>query len=306
MRIASAFYTSQSVRNLQERQARLQDTQNQLTSGKRVDQASDDPADAARAERALALVKRTEATLRGLDASRTAMTLTEGAFADANDVFQTSRETLVQLGNGSLSDSDRQALVLKLKEARVALVGIANRQDANGTYLFGATGTTQDPFSFDAGGAVVYGAGSGDRQAVTTAGEPMPLSVDGGQAWQMNQADPDIFAVLQTAIDTLGATGVSSADASAAVKTALTGLDKAHATQLSARAVTGEVLNRLDGIETRLSSLKVTAETDRSNATDLDMIEALSRFQSQQSGYQAALQTYASVQRLSLFQYING
>jgi flagellar hook-associated protein 3 FlgL len=33
-------------------------------------------------------------------------------------------------------------------------------------------------------------------------------------------------------------------------------------------------------------------------------VEAISRFQSQQSGYDAALKSYSIVQRLSLFQYI--
>jgi flagellar hook-associated protein 3 FlgL len=36
------------------------------------------------------------------------------------------------------------------------------------------------------------------------------------------------------------------------------------------------------------------------------MVKAISEFQNQQTGYQAAMQTYASVQKMSLFQYING
>ena len=41
-----------------------------------------------------------------------------------------------------------------------------------------------------------------------------------------------------------------------------------------------------------------------SRAEDLDMIKGISDFENQQTGYQAALQTYASVQKLSLFNYI--
>lgn len=36
------------------------------------------------------------------------------------------------------------------------------------------------------------------------------------------------------------------------------------------------------------------------------MVKAISEFQNQQSGYDAALKSYASVQRMSLFQYLNG
>jgi flagellar hook-associated protein 3 FlgL len=42
----------------------------------------------------------------------------------------------------------------------------------------------------------------------------------------------------------------------------------------------------------------------QSSAEDADMVQAISEFQNQQTGYQAALQSYASVQRMSLFDYI--
>ena len=47
-----------------------------------------------------------------------------------------------------------------------------------------------------------------------------------------------------------------------------------------------------------------SGKIERSNAEDLDLTAAISDFQTRQTGYQAALQTYASVQRLSLFDYI--
>ena len=37
-----------------------------------------------------------------------------------------------------------------------------------------------------------------------------------------------------------------------------------------------------------------------------DMIKAVSEFSSQQTGYQAALSSYAQIQKLSLFTYISG
>ena len=45
-------------------------------------------------------------------------------------------------------------------------------------------------------------------------------------------------------------------------------------------------------------------EVERSAAEDLDLVSALSDLQSQQTAYETALQAYASVQRLSLFDYI--
>jgi flagellar hook-associated protein 3 FlgL len=70
------------------------------------------------------------------------------------------------------------------------------------------------------------------------------------------------------------------------------------------RARAGEALNRIDGIESRLSQSKLDAQTARSNAEDLDLIEAISSFQNQQTGYDAALKVFSTVQRLSLFDYL--
>jgi flagellar hook-associated protein 3 FlgL len=68
----------------------------------------------------------------------------------------------------------------------------------------------------------------------------------------------------------------------------------------------GEMLNRLDGIEVAAGGQQAGfAQTEKSNAEDLDMVEAISQFQNKQTGYEAALQSYASIQKMSLFQYIS-
>ncbi len=72
------------------------------------------------------------------------------------------------------------------------------------------------------------------------------------------------------------------------------------------RAMAGESLNRIDAVEGRLAETKLSAQTERSLAEDLDMVQALSDFQARQSGYDAALSTYSMVQRMSLFHCLNG
>ncbi|MGD5733833.1 flagellin, partial [Xanthomonas citri pv. citri] len=71
------------------------------------------------------------------------------------------------------------------------------------------------------------------------------------------------------------------------------------------RSEIGAVLNRVDAVADRLSALKLSSKTERSNAEDLDMTEAISDFSNQQTGYDAALKAYSMVQRLSLFNYLN-
>ena len=73
---------------------------------------------------------------------------------------------------------------------------------------------------------------------------------------------------------------------------------------LAHRARAGETMNRTDSVEVRLSEQGLAAAAERSHAEDLDMVQAISAFQNQQTGYDAALKAYSMVQRLSLFQYI--
>jgi flagellar hook-associated protein 3 FlgL len=414
MRIATAQSYATAIANLQERQQTLGTSQQQMTSGKRVNAASDDPTAAARAERALAGIARTEANQRTIDASRNVMNIAESALGDASDLLQSARETLVAAGNGSYSDSDRQALVAKLSNIREQLLSVANRPDGGGGYVFGGQGSPQPPFVDTASGVVFQGQGgeslasTGERMNLTLDGQQVWLSAKGGngvfttaqgnnintnaansgtgwitsgsvsnpsqlpyptasgnlpmnysivfhgsgtgttydvlengtalasgQAYKSGQqitvpgrgmtlsisgapADGDTFSVgeaqsnlniftsLNNTINALKATNQPGGAVPQAVNTGITELDSVMSNIGGARSAVGEQLNRMDGIETRNSALKLAAQTERSNAEDLDMIEAISNFQNQQTGYQAALQSYGAIQKLSLFQYING
>ena len=73
MRIATAQTFTAGIDQLQQRQRDLARTQQQLTSGKRVERASDDPGAAASAERALASEVRGQASQRALETSRHAL-----------------------------------------------------------------------------------------------------------------------------------------------------------------------------------------------------------------------------------------
>ncbi|MDP2004865.1 MAG: flagellar hook-associated protein FlgL [Rubrivivax sp.] len=307
MRISSAFAFESSMANLQRRQAQLTDTQAQLTSGKRVRLASDDPAGAAAAERALAAGARADAHLRALAESRNAMTQTESALGDAGDLAQRARELLVSAGNGSYSDAERATLAETLRGIRTDMLAVANRNDGAGRYLFGGQGSDVKPLR-DTPGGVVYDASKGQLSAAM--GDVAPLSLDGEDVF-LNAPDPanpgatlSIFDTLDTAINELLTTGRSSADVAQTVSAGLSGIDAAQGNLGRWRALAGESLNRADGMESRLTQSRVDAARDRSNAEDLDMLTAISDFQNQQTGYDAALKTYSLVQRMTLFDYL--
>jgi len=321
MRISTANAFDSSVANLQKRQQALTEAQVQLTSGKRVLRPSDDPAAAAQVERALAAATRSDGQKRALDSARTSMALTESALGEAGSILQQARELVVSGGNGSFTDNerhtvannlrglrnDRRTIAESIRGLRNDLLAVANRSDGSGRYLFGGQGSDGQPM-LDIPGGVSYGGISGGLQAAT--GEAMPLSLDGRAVW-LQAPDPQnpgatlsVFDVLDQAIADLSASNVTTTQAAQTVSTALAGIDASSANLGNWRAAAGESLNRADSIGSRLSQAKLDAQTQRSDAEDLDMIEALSSFQAKQTGYDAALKTYSMVQRMSLFDFI--
>ncbi|MBI3348453.1 MAG: flagellar hook-associated protein FlgL [Burkholderiales bacterium] len=404
MRLSTANLYDASIANLQRRQNSLQEQQKQLTSGKRIAQASDDPTGAARAERALAAIGRVDANQRALEASRNSMTLAESALGDANELLQQARETMISAGNASYSDAERKGLANKLQGIRDQLLAIANRPDGAGGYIFSGQGSANPPFLDQAGGVAYVGV-PGNIQTGNL--DSFQLTVDGRAAWEearsgngsfVTDANPNTIDPTQAAkgwidsgrvtnpplltgqnyrIDIAGtapaqtytvtntdtSAGVASGSFKAGQSIAFDGLSVAIAGapadgdnfsvapasnslklfQVMDRAISelqtplrsgaqiaqsnsgrlrdidavmgnlqnmrsqvGERLNNLDGTETRLAALKQYSTEEKSAAEDLDMVQGISDFQNQQTGYDTALKTYAMVQRMSLFQYLQG
>nr|CBA32076.1 hypothetical protein Csp_D30310 [Curvibacter putative symbiont of Hydra magnipapillata] len=116
--------------------------------------------------------------------------------------------------------------------------------------------------------------------------------------------NPSIFSVMDDAIRDIGG-AVNANAASQAVGQAIYNLDIGMNRVSAIRGQAGDLLNRADRITSNQESRSIQLEADRSRAEDLDMIKGVADFQNQQTGYQAALQSYAQVQKLSLFNYIS-
>ena len=117
-------------------------------------------------------------------------------------------------------------------------------------------------------------------------------------------ANLDPFSVLDRAIAVLGNASATSAQVQQAVNSGLRDLDSVMGHVQAARSAAGATLTSLDQIDSRSQDRMLWAKTVQSDAEDVDMVQAVSTFQNLQTSYQTALQSYATVQRLSLFDYL--
>lgn len=410
-RVSTANQYDNALRNIGQRQTSLSNLQENLTSGKRVVRASDDPVGAAQAERALTRLSRIQTEQRALETQRNAIAQAESAMGEAVGLIQNARELIVNAGNGALTSNDRATIANQLQGLREQLSEVANRKDTNGVPLLGALGSAMAPFlgplgaspdylfsglagqysstgvsipnTLDGDSAFmfqpqrdgVYNASmsaipngrqlttdavkptnlalvTGDSYTITvsavgsgaTAGtssatytitnttlggppttvvvpdypsnKPVNIAVTGIPGLSLNitgtpavgdtvtlQPSASVFSAMDSVIKDVRSAPNSNA-AIQAVGQALANLDAGLERMHNMRGYAGELLNRADRITGDQEKRSIQLEGDRSRAEDLDMIQGISDFQNQQVGYEAALKSYAMVQKLSLFNFI--
>jgi flagellar hook-associated protein 3 FlgL len=165
------------------------------------------------------------------------------------------------------------------------------------------------PFRFDLGQVDPSGKIALNNKTVQFDGLQLTLNgfASEGDEIDLSPSQPDdLFATLQRAIDQLENPSTTNPgtrltqELGRVHQEMQSGLDRL----LLVRGRLGELLRRGETIESQLQDRAVGHQKELSNLTDLDMVKGISEFQNQQLGLQAALQSYAQVQRLSLFQYI--
>jgi len=118
------------------------------------------------------------------------------------------------------------------------------------------------------------------------------------------EPNSSVFGTIDNAVNGIR-TATTSMAANQAVTQALGNIDISLARISAVRGQAGDLLNRADSITSTNEKRTIEQKGNQSRAEDVDMIQAVSDFQKQQTGYQAALQSYAQIQKLSLFNFIN-
>jgi flagellar hook-associated protein 3 FlgL len=290
-------------------QASLQQTQMQLSTGKKFLTAADDPVAAARVIDLNQSLKQTEQYQSNINAARDRLTTEEGVLQGATEILQQIRELGIQGLNDTLTANERANIATQMGSLNGQLVNLANTRNANGEYLFSGFKSNVQPFSKDASNPGAYGyAGDTNSRPIqidaisqVTDGDP-GSSVSGipTGASPATVPLPGSIANVFEAINRFATDLKNNAPNKASIDDISNSLNRIS----SVRASVGTRLNGLDNQEQINSASILNTQTILSNTQDLDYAEAITRFSQQQVSLQAAQQTFAQVKKLSLFNYL--
>jgi len=179
MRLSTSWMYQQSLASMTNQQSALAATQNQVSTGKRINVASDDPAGAGRVVSLNHILAANTQYTANIDAASTRLDTAQSTLNSVNDLYNSARDLTLQALNGSLADSDRQAIAVQLTQMRDQLLQMANTTDANGEALFAGTSSTTVPFVKNASGSVSYAGNDGQPRAAIGAGLSVPTGESG-------------------------------------------------------------------------------------------------------------------------------
>jgi flagellar hook-associated protein 3 FlgL len=292
-----------------DQQSRLQQTQMQISTGKKILTPSDDPVAAAHIIDLNQTLKQTEQYQSNINYARDRLTMEEGVLQGATDILQRIHEIGIQGINGATSATNRVNIATEMDLLKDQLVNLANTKNSNGEYIFSGFKSNTQPFSKDASNPGAYGyAGDANSRpiqidAVSQVADGDPGSSVFGIPTGASPATvplPGSIANVFEAIDKFA----TDLRANAPTKASLDDISKSLDKIVTVRASVGTRLNVLDRQETINSDSILNTKSVLSNTEDLDYAEAITRLTQQTASVQAAQQTFAQVKKLSLFNYL--
>jgi flagellar hook-associated protein 3 FlgL len=301
MRIGTLHMFRQGVNAILDQQVKLFNTQNQLSTGKRINSPSDDPTSAARLVGLSESAKTTAQYQENILAARTRLELEEAALGSVGDALLRVRELAVAGQNNTYGLQERTALALEIRQLANEVMGLANRKQANGQFMFSGYQVQTTPFSETAPGVFSYAGDQGQR-LIQVGPARQIADGDSGQAVFMDIPDgsggfESVFATLETLATNLEA-GIAPTAAE------LAQIDRAMEHLVGFRAAGGARLNALDNQHAINETMLLQLEVTRSRIEDLDYAEAASRLSQESIVLQAAQQAFVKVQNLNLFNFL--
>jgi flagellar hook-associated protein 3 FlgL len=195
-RISTASVFQQAISTLLAKQAQVARTQLEVSSGRRIITAQDDPLGASIAlamDRGLAELERWKAN-SNLVQNR--LQREEVALTQVGDRVQRLRELAVQANNGVHDAQTLRGLVTEMRQIREGMLQLANTTDGTGRYLFGGTTDSSPPFTETAGG-VLYNGDQTQRRIEIGPDLTVADADPGSEVFQRIRTGNGVFTTLQ-------------------------------------------------------------------------------------------------------------
>jgi flagellin len=254
MRIVNNISAMNTHRVLQGTDNAMSKNLEKLSSGYRINRASDDAAGLAISEKMRNQVSGLKQAMRNSQDGISMIQTAEGALNETHAILNRMREIAVQSKNGTLQNDDRDKLNKEFAAMQSEIDRIANTTEFNTKKLL--DGSQKDGIIFH------VGANTGKSHEISIA---------------LNASDSEALGIKASAIGT-----IDGAEA------AIIAIDKAISDVSTTRGSLGAVQNRLEHTINNLGVISENLSSSESRIRDVDMAEEMTAFSKNQILTQSA------------------
>ncbi|AOM39507.1 flagellar hook-associated protein FlgL [Xenorhabdus hominickii] len=319
MRVSTNQLYSQKMNGIFEAQSKWMKSGEQLSSGRRVINPSDDPLAASQN----IMVSQSESKNQQFATARifarntmsVQLSITSNVVSVSTNVF----ETLVAAADEH-SDQDRESYAQQLDGLKQQLLNLGNKTDGNGRYIFAGYKSDVPPFVADEKSGKVSYVGGGekitqkvdDNRSMTIAhtGEQVFLSQPSNPLKEPDgktNSESDVFASIDMAIKALK-TPYSTAseeeknEAMELMDKANRGIRNSLNNFSSVEAVLGLQLQELEQLDSLGSERSISNTVRSGELVDVDWTATIAEYYQQQAGLQASFKAFTDLKGMSLFE----
>lgn len=307
MRITNSMMVNSLNRNLNNNMINLDKQQRLLSTGKKLNSPSDDPAGLVTSLRLRTNMNENEQYLKNIGEAEDFLDTTDSALKNVNDILQRVRELTVQAANGTSDISSREAISKEITQLNEQLKLIANT--TYGTkYVFAGRNVTEQPCQNNGwtgnNKSIELEIGIGVTIPINMTNESMNnfFYNNANDADPAKSGDNTLDHGIFTMMDNLAA-NIETGD-STGINTALGNLDSKINDLLYTRATIGAKTNRLDLQKNRLESTQTSYTSLLSENEDADMAEVIMNLKMEENVYQASLAAGARIIQPSLVDFL--
>jgi len=279
---------------IQQTQQQEQTALQEISTGKRVNSPSDDPAAAASEVQNQATESRIDQYLQSAGSLQAQMQTADSALSSVVTALNQAVSLGVEASNGTLSSSNQQQILQQIQGVVGQVVQLANTS-YQGNYLFSGTETSQAPFTQTASG-VTYNGNDGVNSVEIADGRSIESNVPGSQLFQ--QSGSDVFGSLQQLV-----TALQSGD-TASISTATTAISGALNYLTGQRVFYGNAETQLNDDQTSLNAETVNLKSQDNTLVGADPTQAATALSQAQVANQAALEAAAKILPNTLLDYL--
>jgi flagellar hook-associated protein 3 FlgL len=273
---------------------RADKVQQQLSTNRRIQRASDDPTGAAMAMQHRKNIAFEAQMRRNLENGTAFLNVTESAMDSATELLQRARELTVQGATGTLGPNEKTNIASELNQIIQQLGQVANT-NFGGAYIFSGH-QTQTPAYNVTGNPPVSATWQGDNgQRIRQISAQASVAV--------NVIGSDVFGGMFDDLITLR-DNLNSNAPTTTINNAIADIDHALDRVLNARADVGARINRFEATTNRSLDANTNLQDLRASIEDIDITETIIQFTAAQNALEAALGAIGRTSNMTLLNFL--